>query len=174
MNIYFVGETDKQMSREASNIIKDRLSSGSHNTLVEKIIDEFCQIFAPRGNIIYVSERSKKWAYFGAESLRDLGIEIEEHKKMPDLITHHPATNRLILVAAVTGYGPINSKRLQKLKSLFAGSKAALVFVTAFPTRHELMNHLNDIAWETIVWVADAPTHLIHFDGERFLGPYEE
>jgi hypothetical protein len=27
--------------------------------------------------------------------------------------------------------------------------------------------------WETEVWVAGSPTHLIHFNGERFLGPYE-
>ena len=37
-----------------------------------------------------------------------------------------------------------------------------------------MVKYLNDISWETEVWVADAPTHLIHFNGERFLGPYED
>jgi hypothetical protein len=28
------------------------------------------------------------------------------------------------------------------------------------------------LAWEADVWVADAPAHLIHLNGVRFLGPY--
>ena len=28
------------------------------------------------------------------------------------------------------------------------------------------------IAWETEVWIADEPDHMIHYNGERFLGPY--
>jgi hypothetical protein len=34
--------------------------------------------------------------------------------------------------------------------------------------------YLDKISWETEVWVADSPTHMIHFNGERFLGPYTE
>jgi hypothetical protein len=36
-----------------------------------------------------------------------------------------------------------------------------------------MSRYLGEIAWETEVWVADAPSHLIHFNGERFLGPYD-
>ncbi|WP_107806992.1 BsuBI/PstI family type II restriction endonuclease [Nodularia spumigena] len=32
--------------------------------------------------------------------------------------------------------------------------------------------NINEISWETEVWVAEAPTHIIHFNCERFLGPY--
>jgi hypothetical protein len=39
--------------------------------------------------------------------------------------------------------------------------------------RAVMTRYLGEIAWETEVWVADAPSHLIHFDGARFLGPYE-
>jgi BsuBI/PstI restriction endonuclease domain len=35
-------------------------------------------------------------------------------------------------------------------------------------------DNLDEISWETEVWVADSPAHLIHFNGERFLGPYPE
>ena len=35
-----------------------------------------------------------------------------------------------------------------------------------------MRKYIAEIAWETEVWVADAPTHLIHFNGTRFLGPY--
>ena len=45
---------------------------------------------------------------------------------------------------------------------------------TAFLDRQAMVRFLGDISWETEVWVADSPTHLIHFNGERFLGPYED
>ena len=51
-------------------------------------------------------------------------------------------------------------------------STVGLVFVTAFLSKKDLTRYLGDIAWETEVWVADAPSHLIHFNGERFLGPF--
>ena len=69
---------------------------------------------------------------------------------------------------------PVNSKRRQELKELFAKSSAGLVFVTAFLDRRAMLKYLNDISWETEVWLAESPTHLIHFNGERFLGPYDE
>ena len=68
----------------------------------------------------------------------------------------------------------MNPKRRQELKELFSGLTAGLVFVTAFLDRRAMLKYLNDISWETDVWIAESPTHLIHFNGERFLGPYEE
>mgnify|MGYP001121404266 FL=1 len=93
---------------------------------------------------------------------------------MPDVVVSHSRKNWLVLIEAVTSHGPVNPKRRQELKMLFAESKAGLVFVTAFLDRHKMMKYLDDISWETEVWVADSPTHLIHFNGERFLGPYGE
>lgn len=91
---------------------------------------------------------------------------------MPDVVIHFTGKNWLVLIEAVTSHGPVNPKRLSELKALFASSKTGLVFVTAFLTRKSLLKYLGEIAWETEVWVADAPGHLIHFNGERFLGPY--
>jgi hypothetical protein len=151
-----------------------RLSPGGHNALVKKILDEFCPIFTPGGRIVYVGDTGEKWAYFDAAILQKLGVTIEEHGKMPDVVVHHVAKNWLVLIEAVTSHGPVNPKRRKELKELFAGSKAGLVFVTAFHDRHKMMKYLDEISWETEVWVAESPTHLIHFNGERFLGPYEE
>ena len=85
---------------------------------------------------------------------------------------HYTDKNWLVVIEAVTRHGPVNPKRLAELKSLFSGSNAGLVFVTAFLDRRGLLKYLSEIAWETEVWVADAPGHMIHFNGERFLGPY--
>ena len=93
---------------------------------------------------------------------------------MPDVVVHHGEKNWLVLIEAVTSHGPVNPKRRQELKALFSGSTDGLVFVTAFLDRKAMLKYLNDISWETEVWIAESPTHLIHFNGERFLGPYEE
>jgi hypothetical protein len=151
-----------------------KLSPGGQNVLVKKIIDDFCPLFTPGGNIIYVGDTQAKWAYFDSKALAQLGVEIQEHGKMPDVVVHHTEKNWLILIEAVTSHGPVNPKRRQELKDLFSKSTAGLVFVTAFLDRRAMLKYLNDISWETEVWIAESPTHLIHFNGERFLGPYEE
>ena len=89
----------------------------------------------------------------------------------PDLI-YYEKRNWLVLIEAVTSHGPVDPKRREELKQLFEGCSAGLVFVTAFLTRRAMVEYLDDISWETEVWVAEAPSHLIHFNGERFLGPY--
>jgi hypothetical protein len=91
---------------------------------------------------------------------------------MPDVIIHFQEKNWLVLVEAVTSHGPVNLLRHNQLKDLFATSTAGLVFVTAFLDRQSMREYLPEIAWESEVWVADAPDHLIHFNGSRFLGPY--
>lgn len=151
-----------------------RLSPGGQNVLVKKIIDDFCQFFTPGGQIVYVGDTQTKWAYFDSDALVSLDVEIEEHGKMPDVVVYHTEKNWLVLIEAVTSHGPVNPKRRQELKELFAGSKVGIVYVTAFLERRTMMKYLDDISWETEVWIAESPTHLIHFNGERFLGPYED
>jgi len=151
-----------------------KLSPGGQNILIKKIIDDFCPLFTPAGHVIYVGDTEAKWAYFDSEALRSLGVEIEEHGKMPDVVVHYVKKNWLILIEAVTSHGPVNPKRKKELKELFSGSSAGIVYVTAFLDRRTMMKYLDEISWETEVWIAETPTHLVHFNGERFLGPYED
>lgn len=51
-------------------------------------------------------------------------------------------------------------------------SSAGLIFISAFPDRKTFTRFSNDLAWETDVWIANNPTHMIHLNGSRFLGPY--
>ena len=92
---------------------------------------------------------------------------------MPDVVLYFGDKDWLLLVEAVTSHGPVDAKRRTELATLFAGAKPGLVYVTAFPDVTVMGRYLNNISWETEVWCASAPTHLIHFDGRRFLGPYE-
>jgi len=152
---------------------KITLSPGGQNVLVKQIVEEFCPLFTPAAKLLYVGDTAEKWAYFDESALSALGVTIDSHGKMPDVVVHHQAKGWLVLVEAVTSHGPVSPKRRQELKRLFKDSLAGLIFVTAFATKRDLTRHLGDIAWETEVWVAEAPSHLIHFNGERFLGPFE-
>ena len=79
----------------------------------------------------------------------------------------------MFLIEAVTSHGPVDSKRRNELAALFRDARPGLIYITAFLSRSDMVKYLGDISWETEVWVMEAPTHLIHFDGERFLGPYD-
>jgi len=148
------------------------LSPGGQNILIDRIIDDFCSVFTPGAMTVYVGDTDEKFAYFDAVLLKSLGVGIDSHGKMPDVVVYHEKKNWLVLIEAVTSHGPVNPKRMIELKKLFEGCKAGLVFVTAFIDRQSMLKYLDEISWETEVWVAESPTHLIHFNGERFLGPY--
>lgn len=150
-----------------------RLSPGDHSELIKAIIEEFAPRFVPGGVLIYAGDTGDKWGYFDKELLASLGVVVDGHGKMPDLVLYYPERKWLLLVEAVTSHGPVDGKRHDELRRLFKKSTAGLVYVTAFPSRALMARYLVEIAWETEVWCADAPSHLIHFNGARFLGPHE-
>lgn len=166
---------ERRMSRVPVRVAhgqKITLSPGGHNLLIRKVLEDFAERFTPGGRVLYVGDTGEKFAFFDESGLKSLGVTIDKHGKMPDAVIHHVAKNWLVLVEAVTSHGPVNPKRHVELSRLFADSTAGLVFVTAFLDRKALTTYLEDISWETEVWVAESPSHLIHFNGERFLGPH--
>lgn len=168
--------SERKMKRIPLSVTKGKkisLSPGGQNILVERIVKGFCDRFAPGGHIVYVGDADDKFAYFDAPFLKKLGVQIDAHGKMPDVVVYHKKKKWLVLIEAVTSHGPVDGKRRSELKRLFKGAKPGLVFVTAFLDRKAMVKYLSDISWETEVWIAEAPDHLIHFNGERFLGPYD-
>lgn len=152
---------------------KINLTPGDHSLLIKQIITEFAPRFAPNSEVIYVGDTGSKIGYFEDKRLADLGVTVDEHGKMPDVVLYVVEKDWLLLIESVTSHGPVDAKRYNELAELFAGSIPGLVCVTAFPDRAIMGRYLGEISWETEVWCADAPSHLIHFNGERFLGPYE-
>ncbi|HLP88110.1 MAG TPA: BsuBI/PstI family type II restriction endonuclease [Nostocaceae cyanobacterium] len=149
------------------------LSPGGQNILVEKIINDFYPKFTPNGTIIYIGDTDDKFAHFDQTALSNLGVTINIHGKMPDVIIHFTAKNWLVLMEAVTSHGPINPKRKTELESLFKTCEIPIVMVTAFLNRKAMKEYLTEIAWETDVWVSEDATHLIHFNGEHLLQFYQ-
>ncbi len=128
----------------------------------------------PGSILVYLGDTGNKLGYFNESLLADLGVHIDTHGKMPDVILYNPAKNWLLLIESVTSHGSVDAKRHEELSKLFSGTIAGLVYVTAFPNRAVMARFAGEISWETEVWLADAPAHLIHFDGEKFLGPYQK
>ena len=147
------------------------LSPGGQNVLLKQIVENFCPYFTPGGLVLYVGDADSKWAGFDETGLAELGVFVDEHGKMPDLVVYLRDKHWLVLLEAASSHGPVDAQRHGELGRLFANSTASLVYVSCFPSRSEMRKYLTDIAWETDVWCADNPTHLIHFNGERFLGP---
>ena len=170
---YAAARTHDQIPVTVASGRQIKLTPGGHSMLIKAIIEQFAPRFAPGSVVVYVGDTGAKWGYFDKELLRKLGVTVDSHGKMPDVVLHFTERNWLLLVESVTSHGPVDGKRHGELSKLFSGSKAGLVYVTAFPNRQIMGRYLGEIAWETEVWVADAPSHLIHFNGVRFLGPYD-
>lgn len=149
------------------------LTPGAHSELIKQIITDFGPRFAPGAEVIYVGDTGDKIGYFQKDRLAALGVTVDRHGKMPDVVLYFGERDWLLLVESVTSHGPVDAKRHNELATLFKGAEPGLVYVTAFPSRAIMGRYLGEISWETEVWCADAPSHLIHFNGERFLGPYE-
>jgi BsuBI/PstI restriction endonuclease C-terminus. len=148
------------------------LSPGGQNVLIKQVVEEFCPRFTPGGEVLYVGDADTKWALFEAERLAQLGVTVDQHGPMPDLVVYLPDREWLVLMEAASSHGPVDSRRRAELAALFSDARPGLVYVSCFPDRREMRKYLNDIAWATEAWCAEDPTHLIHFNGERFLGPY--
>lgn len=148
-----------------------KLSPGRHNKLEVAIVEEFGPRFAPGAKLIYLGDTAKKTLVLDKEIFKKLGISVSEHGKFPDVVLYDAKKKWLFLIEAVTTHGPISPKRQLELEKLFEKYKARKIYVTAFLDLVTFKKYSNDIAWETEVWIAEMPSHMIHYNGEKFLGP---
>lgn len=147
-------------------------SPGEHNILQKAIIEEFLPRYGYGAEVLYVGDTLKKFIVFHEAKLEELQFFKLEHGELPDVVAYSEEKNWLYLIEAVHSSGPISRSRLVKLKELTKSCTADMIFVTAFLDRATFRKFVVDIAWETEVWIADDADHLIHFNGEKFLGPF--
>lgn len=148
-----------------------KLSAGKHNVVQAAIVQDFSSRFAQGSTVLYLGDAANKDLYVDKQKLKELHITIDEHSKLPDVVLYNEKKNWLFLIEAVTSHGPISPKRVIELEELLKDCKAGKVYVSAFPDFAEFKKHSTNIAWETEVWVVDFPEHMIHFNGDRFVGP---
>ncbi len=145
------------------------LSPGAHNELQAAIIEEFGPRFAPGAKVLYVGDTANKTLHIAQDGFEKLGMPLPSHDKLPDVVLFDTNRNLLYLIEAVTSHGPVSPKRQVELAELIDPCTASVVYVTAFPNFQTFKEFLVEIAWETEVWIADTPSHMIHFNGDRFL-----
>jgi len=150
-----------------------QLSLGKHNILQKEIIEQFLPRFGNDCEVLYIGDTSNKILHIEEGELRKLNFFELSHDELPDIIAYSKKNNWLYLIEAVHSSGPMSEMRVLELKNMLKNCKAELIFVTAFLTRAEFRKWMIDIAWETEVWIADNYDHLIHFNGNKFLGPFK-
>lgn len=158
-----------------------KLSPGKHNQLHADIVHEFCSRFiGAGGRLLYIGDTAGsrneggKLMFLESDYLKSLGVPLLSHDKLPDVVVYDEDKEWLFLIEAVTSHGPVSPKRWIELEEVFKDCTVGLVYVTAFPDRAEFQKNAANVAWETEVWIADNPDHMIHFNGDRFLGPHKK
>ena len=146
-------------------------SPGKHNELQKAIIEEFAPRFAPDSECLYVGDTIEKDLVKNVEKLTELGFEITLHDKMPDVVLYREDKDWLYFVESVTSVGPMDPKRILEITEMTKDVTAGKIFVTAFPDFKTYKKFSEKLAWETEVWIAEMPEHMIHLDGDKFLGP---
>lgn len=147
------------------------LSPGAHNEVQSAVVEEFAPRFAPGGKLLYIGDAEDNDLYVNTAGLEALKLPITEHSKLPDIVISDEKRGWLFLIEVVTSHGPVSAKRVVELEEFTKDCPYGIVYVTAFPNAKEFKKHVDDIAWETEVWLSDTPDHMIHFNGDRFIGP---
>lgn len=165
---------DRKMSRVPIKLENGKvllLSPGKHNLVQAAIVEEFASRFAKGSVLLYLGDTEKKNLHIDKKKLKSIGIPITEHSKLPDVVIYDESKNWLYLIEAVTSHGPMSPKRIVELEEFLVNCKAGNIYVSAFPDFSEFKKHTKNIAWDTEVWIMEFPEHMIHFNGDRFLGP---
>lgn len=146
-------------------------SPGKHNQLQKAIIEDFAPRFAPNSECLYVGDTTEKDLVKNIEKLKKLGFEITLHDKMPDVVLYREDKDWIYFVESVTSVGPMDPKRIVEIGTMTKNVSSGKIFVTAFLDFSTFKKFSEQLAWETEVWIADMPDHMIHLNGDKFLGP---
>ncbi len=148
-----------------------KFSAGKHNELQKAIIEEFAPRFAPDSECLYVGDTIEKDLVKNVDKLSKLGFEITLHDKMPDVVLYREDKNWIYFIESVTSVGPMDPKRILEIEELTQNVNAGKIYVTAFLDFKTYKKFAEELAWETEVWIAEMPEHMIHLNGDRFMGP---
>ncbi len=147
------------------------LSYGEHNDLQKAIIESFLPLYGFGAEVLYVGDTKDKYLHLEKEALENINFFPLEHEELPDVVAYSKEKNLLYLIEAYHSTGEWSEIRVRKVKRKLEESKctANVVFFTAFENKNVFKQKAKDIAWETEVWIADSPEHLVHFNGYKFL-----
>jgi BsuBI/PstI restriction endonuclease domain/BsuBI/PstI restriction endonuclease HTH domain len=148
------------------------LTPGEHNQIQKLVIEKFLPVYGFDSQVLYVGDSTNKLLHKSEHELNQLGFFELAHDSLPDIIAFSKQKNWIYLIEAVHSSNPISKLRHAMLERLTKECTAPIVYVSAFLNRAAFKEWVTEISWETEVWIADAPDHLIHFNGDKFLGPH--
>ncbi len=90
---------------------------------------------------------------------------------MPDVMTYSAERNWLYFVESVTAVGPMEPKRIKEIEEMTVDVTVGKIYVTAFLDYNTFKKFSESLAWKTEAWISDMPDHMIHQNGDKFLGP---
>lgn len=151
------------------------LDDGPHNQIQKAVVEEFLPRYGYGSQVLYIADTADKKAVKNDASMKSLGLDVADRGMLPDIVAFSPDKSWLYLIEAVHSSNPLNPERCIELRrTVLRDCPHGVVFVTAFLTRKDFAKWSSDLAWETEVWIADNPDHMIHFNGDKFLGPHNQ
>lgn len=147
------------------------INDEKNDELQKAIIEQFAPRFAPNSECLYVGDTIQKDLLKDEVKLKELGFKITLHDKMPDAILYVKDKNWIYFIESVTSVGPMDPKRIVELNEMTKNVCSGKIFVTAFLDFKTFKKFSESLAWDTEVWIAEMPDHMIHLNGDRFLGP---
>lgn len=153
--------------------VEVQLSPGRHNVLQARVIEEFLPRYMPGCELVYLGDAEDRTLFRNDALAAEVGFFALDHQHLPDIVVFDRRRSWLTIIEAVDASGHLTALRMRELKALLVDARYPQVFVSAFLTYKVFSRFAAELAWETEAWIAEHPTHLIHFDGKRYLGPYE-
>jgi hypothetical protein len=162
----------KQLSLQMPNKRRLLLPDNKHNRLQKAVIEHFVPHFAQDASLVYFRHSSKRKKFCDTKLFADIEPQLSDQKKWPDVILSNKKKKWLYLIHTITSHKPSIQQRITESKKIFSECSFGLIFITAFSSYGDMNKYMTEIAWETEIWIAKVPDHLIHCNGDRFLGPH--
>lgn len=151
-----------------------KLDAGPHNEIQKAVVEEFLPRFGYGAKVFYIGDTSEKKAVKDDEAMTGIGLDVLDRGMLPDIVAFSEQKKWLYLIEAVHSSNPLNPERCIELsRTVLRNCPHPVVFVTAFLTKRDFTKWAIQIAWETEVWIAAQPDHMIHFNGDKFMGPHK-
>lgn len=155
-----------------------QMKPGQSSVITKAVVEEFAARFLEEPAVIWISESGKKVVEKDDDLAKSIGIVIDAARNLPDVILADVARDKILLVfvEVVATDGPISETRRGQLLAIAqnAGiSESRTAFLTAYLARDEaiLKKNLPDLAWNSFIWLASEPEHIIALYAGGDAGP---
>lgn len=159
--------------RAEYNGINIELKKSPHNKLQLQILKELLPLISEgKPELLYIGDAVDRDLWQKDDRLKELGIYVLSGSgNLPDIIAYDSVNKRILFIEAFHSTGPFTIDRVNTIRNLCKcepGTEAA--FITAFDTTAKMLKNYKNVAWETDIWTAEEPTHLLHKNGDKFMG----